>query len=155
MRRVAMGLAVTLGFPLLAASPALAAPGDLLSSYVLWGPGGQAIGRVVLDGTGQACPSLAGGTAMAARTNPNPATFPITVCEALVPADAASAVLVKGQTVPLPVPKPAPGNVAVLGDSGCNTSKKQDCADPTQWPWPTLVQAAAAKNPDLVIHAGD
>ncbi|QJE72768.1 metallophosphoesterase [Aerophototrophica crusticola] len=155
MRVIGSGLAAAVGVSFLAVTPAAASPGDLLSSYVLWGPGGQAIGRIVLDGTGQACPSLASGTAMAARTNPNPATFPITVCEVLVPADAPSAVLVNGQTVPLPVPKQKPGNVAVLGDSGCNTAKKQDCADPAQWPWPTLVQAAAAKNPDLVIHAGD
>lgn len=139
----------------LASTPAAAAPapGDPLSGYVLWGPNAQPIARIVLNGVNQPCPSLAGGTAMTARTNPNPATFPITVCEALVPPGQTTSITVNGRTVSLPAANPNPADIAIYGDSGCK-APGQDCGAAT-WPWPALVQAGAARNPDLVIHVGD
>jgi hypothetical protein len=51
----------------------------------------------------------------------------------------------------------------VIGDTGCRIKVPasgagdpiQDCASPTDWPWPRIASAAARTQPDLVIHLGD
>jgi len=111
--------------------------------------------RAIAEGAGSACPSfVVNGAAVEGRTrtNPDAERFPITVCEVVAPLDAT--VTVDG----LPAPTLAGHDggdlhVAMLGDSGCKGGDKQDCAN--QWPLPAIAAAAAAGNPDLVIHMGD
>jgi predicted phosphodiesterase len=47
--------------------------------------------------------------------------------------------------------------IAVIGDTGCRLAGRavQNCRDPAAWPFPAIAKAAAARRPDLVIHAGD
>jgi len=48
--------------------------------------------------------------------------------------------------------------VVIVGDTGCRISignVYQACGDPTQWPFPVISSAAAAMQPDLVLHVGD
>ena len=80
--------------------------------------------------------------------------FPIELCSAVLPAGA-KAVSVLG--VSLPVPVAAPQHILVVGDTGCRIEGAivQACNDPEKWPFPQIAKAAAALNPDLVIHVGD
>ena len=146
-----------------------------LASWVQLGPGGQIIARVVLDGT-QACPQVTiPGAPLAMRTRGAwSTTYPVTVCEAVIPAAATSAT-VNGISLPLPNPKSAP---AVIGDTGCrgNTlgpgktvqpeeddddltpepaAPPTNCA--TSWPLGQLATTLAGRRqpPGLVIHVGD
>ena len=112
-----------------------------------------ALARVIVD-AGQGCPSLvteAGSVAMTARSNPDPARFPVVVCEAVQPFGAAARV--EGAAVALPAARRSPERIAVVGDTGCGTW--QDCADPAAWPFARLAEQAAGAGPDLVIHVGD
>lgn len=87
--------------------------------------------------------------------NSKPSVFSTTTCEFLVPAGATSA-SVAG--IKLPLPKPVVNRVVIVGDTGCRVSignVYQACGDPTQWPFPIIAQAAAAMQPDLVLHVGD
>jgi hypothetical protein len=101
------------------------------------------------------CPSLAvDGAArpMRRRTQPS-ADFPVTVCEAVLPAGAAHAAI-GGH--PLPLPK-APNRIVIFGDTGCRLKGKavQACDDPAAWPFAQVARLAAGHRPDLVIHVGD
>jgi hypothetical protein len=90
-----------------------------------------------------------------ASTTSKPSLFPVTACEYTVPAGTTSLSVV-GKT--LPVPKTTVNRVVILGDTGCRLAignAIQNCNDPTQWPFPVIAQAAAATNPDLVLHVGD
>ena len=51
----------------------------------------------------------------------------------------------------------APKRIVVIGDTGCRVRdlSAQDCRSATGWPFARVAQLAAAKAPDLVIHAGD
>ncbi len=112
-----------------------------------------ALARVIVD-AGQGCPSLvteAGAVAMRARGNPDPARFPVVVCEAVQPFGAAAQV--EGAAIALPAVTRSPVRIAVVGDTGCGTW--QDCADPAAWPFARLAEQAAGTGPDLVIHVGD
>jgi Calcineurin-like phosphoesterase len=104
-------------------------------------------------------------TSLAARsvnTPPNkPSLFPVSSCEYVLPANATSAV-VAGQSLPLP--KANPTKIVVIGDTGCrvqNGNGTQSCNDPnpagtdTPYPFAAIAAAAAAQNPDLVLHVGD
>ncbi len=96
-------------------------------------------------------------TIAAATTSGNskPSVFTTTTCELLLPAGAMTAT-VAGITLPLP--KPVVNRVVILGDTGCRISignVYQACSDPTQWPFPVIAAAAAAMQPDLVLHVGD
>jgi hypothetical protein len=87
--------------------------------------------------------------------NSEPSVFTTTTCEFLLPAGASHAT-VAGITLPLP--KPVVNRVVVVGDTGCRISignPFQACGDPVQWPWPVIAAAAAAMQPDLVLHVGD
>src|SRR5215475_3797196 len=62
--------------------------------YVLFAPGNadgqtgplRALARIVIAAAAYPCPTLLPGhRPMAARDNPNPTTFPVTVCEAVYP----------------------------------------------------------------------
>jgi hypothetical protein len=104
-------------------------------------------------------------TSLAARsvnTPPNkPSLFPVSSCEYVLPAGTTSAV-VAGQSLPLP--KANPTKIVVIGDTGCRLqigNGTQSCNDPnpagtdTPYPWAAIATAAAAQNPDLVLHVGD
>jgi predicted phosphodiesterase len=57
----------------------------------------------------------------------------------------------------LPLPRPNPSRIAVLGDTGCRIqgARLQDCNDAAKWPFLHVANAAAEARPDLVIHVGD
>jgi hypothetical protein len=150
---LAAGLSI-IATPSIAADPAM-------YGYVLFGqsPAGATVpmARIVIDGADRACPSLTGtGTSvpMTARANPNPSTFPVTVCEAVYPTG--QSFKVGSATITLPaVSATTPKRVVVLGDTGCrNDPAKQPCT-PTAWPFAQVVAAAARQKPDLMIHVGD
>ena len=89
---------------------------------------------------------------MQRRTAPS-ADFPVSVCQALLPAGAARATI-RGQ--PLPLPKPL-NRIVIFGDTGCRLKGKavQACDDPAEWPFAQVARLAAGHHPDLVIHVGD
>jgi hypothetical protein len=96
-------------------------------------------------------------TLMAAMTSGNskPSIFTNTSCEFLLPAGAVNATVAG---IKLPLPKATVNRVVILGDTGCRISignVYQACGDPTQWPFPVISAAAAAMQPDLVLHVGD
>jgi hypothetical protein len=90
--------------------------------------------------------------------NSKPSVFTTTTCEFLLPAAAAHA-SIAGMVLPLP--KATVNRVVIVGDTGCRVSignVYQDCTQSTSntiWPWPAIAQAAAAMQPDLVLHVGD
>ncbi len=79
--------------------------------------------------------------------------FPL-LCSAPVPRGTQS-LLLDGK--PLPVPVENPRRILVLGDTGCRVdgSEMQACNDPSAWVFPQEAVAAAALQPDLIIHLGD
>jgi hypothetical protein len=133
----------------------------ILARWVEVGPDESSTVRVVTE---DACPSVVfDGTpvAMSTRSDPGakvenvkPAAFPVRGCEVAVPSGAVSATL-DGR--PLPLARPNPQRIVVMGDTGCRLegANIQDCNDPRSWPFPTIAAAAAAARPDLVIHVGD
>ena len=133
------------------------------SAYVLLGPEGQAIARV-LTGPDQPCPSLdVDGHSVPMRVRAGPQTeglrqeaaFPVLACELMLP-DPVRHVLFEGRELPLPAT--AVHRIVVLGDSGCRMkwpTSFQDCSDPVRWPLARIARSAAADHPDLVIHVGD
>jgi len=99
--------------------------------------------------------------AVAAGGPGKPALFPVSSCEYPLPSGATSAV-VAGRSLPLP--KANPTKIVVIGDTGCRTQTnngQQSCNDPnpantdTPYPFAAIAAAAAAQNPDLVLHVGD
>lgn len=166
----AMSIAATLALAACMTSPPAPSDGDY--KYVVLGPEGVAVARVI---TARAqCPTLTVDGASIAMTvrmpaatiavrpsrsdlpPPKASAFPVTTCEAAIPATAVRA-SVDGE--PLPLPKAAPNRVVILGDTGCrivsNFGIFQSCDDPIAWPFERVANAAAAAQPDLVIHVGD
>jgi hypothetical protein len=92
----------------------------------------------------------------ATKSDAKPSAFPVLVCEAALPAGAASA-SVLGRALPLP--RAEPRRIVVIGDTGCRLKKSSDeyqnCNDANTYPFATVAAAAAAWRPDLVIHVGD
>ncbi|MFL5304234.1 MAG: metallophosphoesterase [Polyangia bacterium] len=149
------------------------------SAWVEIGPNNQAIARLLtpyntcpsinvdgvtspmnvraVAGTMPLRPTSTDATLAQAMTSGNskPSVFTNTSCELLLSAGAASATVAG---IKLPLPKPIVNRVAIIGDTGCRISignVYQACSDPTQWPFPVIAQAAAAMQPDLVLHVGD
>lgn len=150
------------------AAPAAATPD---AAYVVMGDGG-AIARVV---TAQAtCPLLTvdgrtrvmmvrfgAGTVPQRATastveNSKPSAFPVTVCDAPLPARARRASIAG---VALPLPKTEVRRIVVIGDTGCRLKAAdnayQPCNDPAKFPFARIAARAAAEHPDLIIHVGD
>jgi len=91
---------------------------------------------------------------MTERAGPNGA-FANRICAAPLP-HGAKAVRLGGQA--LPVPKPRPNRLVILGDSGCRLKGPvvQNCNDPKAgWPFALVSALAAKQKPDLVVHVGD
>ena len=170
---------------LLATGAACSSSGDAASSpdevryaYVLMGPDGVAVARAITAAA--TCPAISfdGGARVQMRVhaaaatiptrptayddiyNPGPAVFPVTTCDATVPARARSATIGARS---LPMPKPVVQRLLVLGDTGCRMKAKlapahgdyQACDDPTAWPFQAVSDVAASFAPDLVVHVGD
>ena len=142
-------------------------PAPSVYAYVLLGPDGRAVARVLTPAA--ACPALdVDGRSLPMSVRAEPATlplrpgqlkasaFPVRVCEAVVPAGAQRARL---GAKSLPLPKADPQRIVVIGDTGCRLfafeHAYQRCNDPAQWPFPTVAASAAVANADLVIHVGD
>jgi hypothetical protein len=110
-----------------------------------------------LPATEPSRPTSTDTTLAAAMTSGNskPAVFTTTTCEFLVPAGATKATVAG---INLPLPKPVVNRVVIVGDTGCRISIGnvfQACGDEAQWPFPVIASAAAAMQPDLVLHVGD
>jgi hypothetical protein len=148
-------------------------PADVRYAFVAMGPNGQAIARAITSAS--ACPAIAfdggGPVAMSMRAaaatlpprptayephNTVPVEFPVTVCDAPIPAGTARAAI--GARV-LPLPKRHAQKILLIADTGCRMksteSLYQACNDPAQWPLRPIAEAAAAQAPDLVVHIGD
>ena len=102
-------------------------------------------------------PTSTDTTLAAAMTSGNskPSVFTNTTCEFLLPASATTAT---AAGIKLPLPKPVVNRVVIIGDTGCRISignVYQACGDPTIWPFSVISSAAAAMQPDLVLHVGD
>jgi hypothetical protein len=96
-------------------------------------------------------------TLAAAMTSGNSkaSVFTTSTCEFPIPAGAKAA---SAAGIKLPLPKPVVNRVAIIGDTGCRISignVYQACGDPTIWPFSVISSAAAAMQPDLVLHVGD
>ena len=150
----------------LLAAPLIAKKGTASNTGPAWielGPGGQIIARNITPNT--TCPQieidgkLSNMTVRAPQTTP---AFPVTACEAVIPAGTTSVSILKQKLV-LPVAKPQ--KLVIIGDTGCRikeekkngatTFKVQNCESGKKWPFHKLAKQAAAWSPQLVIHVGD
>lgn len=123
-----------------------------------WGPDNQFLVRTVTDG--RVCPPVTVDgqiQAMTSRGEPSPA-FPVRVCEAAIDEARGDVRLGAVQITRSPL---EPKKIVVLGDTGCRLKSTaegvqiQACNDPNKWPFALIAKAAAAENPDLVVHVGD
>lgn len=144
----------------------------LQAAWVVLGEQGQAVARAI---TGDAqCPVLlqdgvarpmqvraAPGTVAQRKTasreqDSKPSAFPVLTCEAVLEAGARSA-SVGGRDLPLP--KPVPQKIVVIGDTGCRLKREdnyfQSCNDSELWAFRRMAETAAGFKPDLVVHVGD
>jgi Calcineurin-like phosphoesterase len=167
MRREKRGLAVlaiiVLGTVTACALPpqaksgsAAIAPSAIQAAWVVLGPNGMAIARVVTSGS--RCPRInldRQSFTMQVRAQPTLPNFPVLTCEMILPSGVASAVV---DGLPLPVPKTHPRRLVVIGDTGCRLKGKeaiQACNDAQAWPFESIARSAARWQPELVIHVGD
>lgn len=136
--------------------------GTLLAAYTVLAANSQgetiALARTIVQGADASCPDLlpASGSgarvATVARINPDPANFPIRVCEALVTAR----MQVDGSQQFVPGPVQKVGKLTVIGDSGCKPSEQDGCAlGGKAWPFQQIARSAASARPDVVLHMGD
>ena len=92
----------------------------------------------------------------AVQADSKPADFDVRTCEATWPQGVQSA-SVAGTT--LLAPRAEILRIVIIADTGCRMKASenafQDCNNPAKWPFAKVVQSAAAKHPDLVIHIGD
>jgi hypothetical protein len=100
---------------------------------------------------GVVAPRLQGGQA-----DTKAAVFDVRSCEAPWPEGAAQ-VQVGAQR--LARPQREPQHIVLIGDTGCRMKRSdnayQDCLNPERWPFAAIARAAAAQQPDLVVHVGD
>lgn len=129
--------------------------------WVELGPDGRIIARNITPKA--ECPQiqidgkLSDMTVRAPQVTPD---FPVTTCEAVIPAGARKASIL-GHKLALPAADPT--RLVILGDTGCRIKagsgpgkfKVQDCESGKKWPFRKLAKQAAAWKPQLVIHVGD
>jgi Calcineurin-like phosphoesterase len=145
---------------------------SIAAAFVVIGVDGQPVARVItradvcpllmVDGAVQPMTIRAAPGTMPLRPTRSapeeskPSAFPVLVCDALLGARTIRA-SVAGRA--LPVPKPSPERIVVIGDTGCRMKRSdvtfQACNDRDAWPFSEVAAAAAAMHPDLVIHVGD
>jgi calcineurin-like phosphoesterase family protein len=151
-----------------ASGPADAAPGPAASTAaadhpIVWtqlrpdtdSARGQLIVRAIVARDAP-CPALTVKDAawpMETRTDGSDPDFPIKMCEAALPGNAAAQI---GDVALKPRPD-APRRIVVIGDTGCRITDyaAQACDRPVDWPFFRVAEAASAQKPDLVIHVGD
>jgi len=160
---------VSLLIPSIASAQSTISP---IAAYMLLGPDGQRIARVVTEV--KDCPALfVDGTVVEmtvrvpAGTAPlritaskpelsKPSAFPATVCDAMI-APTAKDVSVHGW--PIPVQPKTIKRIVVIGDTGCRIkaadNAMQPCDDPKAYPFAQIAATAAAWKPDIVLHVGD
>ncbi len=123
-------------------------------TWIVLGGNNRTIARTITHSA--SCPTIEiDGKSFAMQTRTQPSnSFPVLSCEFPIPAEAES-VQIAAQSLPLP--KPNPRRIAVIGDTGCRLKGKQvqACNDPQQWGFPRIAQTVADWKPDLVIHVGD
>jgi hypothetical protein len=137
----------------LAVSAASAA--ELPAPWVELGADGLLSVRAIVARDAPCPPVTSDGAAVLSQPRGAPDdAFPIRVCEARVPATAVRLAL-GGAALPA-LPQQV-RRIVVIGDTGCRLEGRavQDCRDPAAWPFAAIAKAAAARRPDLVIHAGD
>ena len=122
--------------------------------WVQVGEHGQALARVVVNGSEQ-CPDiqLDGMMHKMELRQPIPKDFR-PACELAIPA-AAKRALVNGQELKLP--RLYPSQIIAFGDTGCRIkgAAVQNCNDPNEWPFEKVAKAAAAAHPHLILDVGD
>ncbi len=126
----------------------------LTPAWVELGEGGKPIVRIVVN-TISDCPSLiADGKSLAMAPRMPPPDNLHVACQATIP-DGTKSASVNGQALPLP--KPNPKHIDVIGDTGCRIKDQriQDCNDPAMWPFLQVAADVANDKPELVIHVGD
>ena len=143
-----------------------------LAAYVVLGPDGERIARVVTEV--KDCPALfvdgrvmemqvrvPAGTAPLRPTASKPeltkpSAFPATICEAVIPAAAKD---VSVHSWHLPLPPRIIRRIVVIGDTGCRIKAAdnavQACNDPKAYPFALVAETAAKWKPDIVLHVGD
>lgn len=158
------------------AAAALVAPSILHAAaepaYILSGPGGSAVLRTItyspdcpiakVDGKSLpmalrvAMGMIPQRSTRSAPDDSKASVFPVNTCDLHVP-DGARSVIFDGRAMPLP--KPTPRRIVVIGDTGCRLKKSDDayqaCNDPAAYPFARIAAQAAAWKPDLVVHVGD
>ncbi len=142
------------------------------AAFVVLGEDGVAVARVItvapacpvidIDGVASAMTvrappaTIALRPTVSARAQSKPSAFPVLTCERSLPPGALRAG-VGGHA--LPMPQRNPRRIVVIGDTGCRLQTPsavfQACNDRAAWPFAQVVAAAAAAQPDLVIHVGD
>lgn len=138
------------------ASPVASAPiGPLPPAWLEFGPRGQLLARVIVDGP---CPQVLIDDQPAQMQPRTPASdnFPVIACEAIIPFGVVTATI--GDQL-LAIPDGPFERIAVIGDTGCrlNDWEKayQACNDPAAWPFAQVAASVAAWEPDLIVHVGD
>lgn len=148
-------LVLVAALPVLLSSERLQAQ-TLSTAWVELGEKGQALARVVVT-TPADCPTVdADGKSIAmAPRMPVPEGFR-PVCEAPIPGGTQTArvTLTKGPQA-LPLPHGEPARIAVIGDTGCRIKGEEVQNCNSEWPFESVSKAAAAAQPQLVIHVGD
>ena len=142
-----------------------------IAAYMLLGPDGQRIARVVTEI--KDCPALfvdgkvvamhvrvPAGTAPLRPTASKPeltkpSAFPATVCDAEISPEARD-VSVHGWHIPTQ-PRTVK-RIVVIGDTGCRIKAAdnavQPCDDPKAYPFAAIAKTAADWKPDIVLHVG-
>lgn len=108
--------------------------------------------RVIIDPEPSGCPVLTsslGQIYMSRRDNPF--SFPVVVCEAIIPFE--QALQISASSMTIAAVKKSPTRILVYGDTGCKSS---DCTEEAE-PFATLAAAGSAlsPSPDLILHMGD
>jgi hypothetical protein len=173
--RIGMGLFIAAVCAVIAGCAAPAIHPDASAAqviYVVAGDHGQSLVRAVVaegdcpvliaDGAPQRMATRAAPETLAQRPTQSeaalskPSAFPVRVCEASLASSVRSATVL-GR--PVPLMKPLPRRIVVIGDTGCRIKASdnavQDCLTEKEWPFPALANKAAAERPDLVVHVGD
>lgn len=171
------------GCGLIPSAPVTGPESRLVAAYVIVGENGTAWARAIATATTTAtapdladvqCPritvdgdtqrmnirapsaSLPQRPTASDAAHSKPSIFPVLTCELRLPQQATRA-SVGG--INLRLPKSAPRRIVILGDTGCRMKKAdnawQACLDKEAWPFQAIADAAAAFEPDLVIHIGD
>ncbi|NUZ11711.1 metallophosphoesterase [Pseudoalteromonas sp. McH1-7] len=134
----------------------------VLGAYTMFAPSTtetpNIYARVIVDGVltdASQCPSLISNKAVTPMTlrakRPNPAHFPVTVCEAKLRSN--TAYTVTNSAFSLAPVTFDPKKIAVFGDTGCKSSvcKNNSAAEPFK----SLTAQGAQQRPQLLLHMGD